>query len=612
MDGIFGATAHDDVVPVVMDGLRRLTRPGCISSGVAALTYRGVQRRRSGGPLWSLDPLLAEAPIAAPTVIGHTGHATLGVASRRNAQPHASSRVAVVHVGFIENHAAIRVELERKAVQFRSDTESEVIVWLLDRELANRAHPMAALQRTLRRLWGSFSLALICPQHPNTLYAAQRGRGLAVGKSASEAYLASDAEAFDDVAHEWIALEDGDMAELRPGHVRVFDHELARRDPRWHRSRRTSTAFVKRAAPTAAPTRAELRAQPVQVARVLRLLERDVASGAIEPWCGPLWKADRIVAIGSGDSYRAAQFARHWLEHVAAIPVELELSSELVARNAIFADGIVPLVVADSQSDPDALAALRDLKRRAIPSVALANGSSTEVAAQADFVLGARIGAAPSDRAAAFIVQLCMLAAATIAARRLREGLGADDRPLRSLLDVPAAMETALALDEPCAELGRRIAVAGRGVFVGRGLGRSLAEMGARHLESVSGLRSEGVAGGELSHRPNWRLEKGTPVVVVATRDCPAGQAVSDVRAVIACGGDPWVVADARTAALVARQGYACIVVDPIDPLWAPFVHFIPLQLIAAHAGRGRGLRAGTRLSTGKPAHQARTGRTAQ
>ena len=236
MGGLFAATAHEDIVPLVMSGLASLAPHGCNSSGVGVLSERQIQRRRVDGPLSSLDTLLSEVPIMAPTALGHTGRGTLGLASRRNAQPHASSRVALVQVGILENHASLRLELESEGVQFRSDTDSEVIVWLLDRELANRVHPMTALQRVLPRLRGSFALGVICSRYEDRVYAARRGAPLAVGQSSDKAWLASDAKVLGRYARESMALEDGQIAELRPGHVRVFDAALVPCAPRWVRN----------------------------------------------------------------------------------------------------------------------------------------------------------------------------------------------------------------------------------------------------------------------------------------------------------------------------------------------------------------------------------------
>lgn len=611
MGGLFAATSHDDIVPLVMDALAGVEPGGCDSSGIGVLTERRIQRRRVDGPVSSLVELLSEVPIAAPTVLGHAGRATLAHPSRRNAQPHASSRVAVVQVGIIENHAPLRLELESKGVQFRSDTESEVVVWLLDRELANGAHPMTALQRVLPRLRGSFALAVICPRHWDRMYAARRGALLLVGQSSDKAWLASDGAVLQRHADETLELEDGQIAELRPGQVRIFDADLTRRTPHWVRSVRTSTSIAESGTFVRDRAHEDVMWQPAIVARLLDALERDLAAGNVERWCGPLWRADRILALACGDSYHAAHVARTWLEQIAGIPVELELSWELAARKAILGEGVVPLVVSSSETDADALAALRHLKERGVPAVALVHGSSTAVAQEADVVLDCRHAELEDvPTTTAFSSQLCALAAAAIAARNLRNDLGVGDGLPRSITDVPRAMEAAFGLEEECAELGLRIAEAGRAAFVGRGMGRPLASLGARRLQALGCLPAEDIGGGELKYASSGRFEPGTPVVVLAPDESAVPEALSDARYVLACGAEPWFVGDTRSTITAARQGLRCIAVDRVDPLWAPLVLAIPLQLIAWHAARASGARLDAASADGEADDKSASGQT--
>ncbi len=228
MGGFFGATSLDDVVPMVMDRLSRMEPAGCNSCGVGVLAQRRIQRRRIGGSLSALNHLMADAPAAAPTVIGHVERTTPERSSRRNAQPHASPRAAVVHVGTIENYEALRLDLERQGVHFRSDSESEVIAWLLDRALANRVQPLVALRQVLRRVRGPLALGVMCSGYGDQLYAVQRGRALAVARSERHTCLSSDPDALSPGSTPWMPLRDGDIVELRPHEIRVFDSEVER------------------------------------------------------------------------------------------------------------------------------------------------------------------------------------------------------------------------------------------------------------------------------------------------------------------------------------------------------------------------------------------------
>ena len=605
MGGLFAATADEDAVPLVIDGLASLAPHACDSSGVGVITERQIQRRRVRGPVSSLDRLLAEVPIAAPTVIGHTGRATLGLASRRNVQPHASSRVAVVQVGILENHVALRRELENEGVQFRSDTDSEVIVWLLDRELLGGVHPMTALQRVLPRLRGSFAIGVLCARYEDRLFAARRGAPLSVGRSAGRAWLASDAEVLRRHARESAVLEEGHIAELRPGQVRMFDAALARRTPAWVRGVRYSSTIVKSGSAVTDLARAEVAEQPAVLERVLRDLEHDLGSAELEQWCGPLWQADRILAVGCGDSYHAAHIARYWFEHIAGIPVELELSWELAARRVLRGEGIVPLVISSPETDADAVVALRSLRRRQVHAVALLHGSSGAVAREAGTVLSCKRGNFGTASSVAFMPQLASLAAAAIAARHLRSGVAATDGLPRSIAELPRAMEAAFACEESCAELGKQIADAGRAAFIGRGMGYPLASFAARRIEALSPFSAERLNGGEIKYRPGWRGDGGTPVIVVASSAASSREAISDARLVAARGGTPWVVGATGPASSEASETLRSVVVDGLDPLWAPFVLAIPLQLIACHGARAHESRLESTRAVSEASHKA-------
>ena len=257
-----------------------------------------------------------------------------------------------------------------------------------------------------------------------------------------------------------------------------------------------------------------------------------------------MWRADRILVIACGDSYHAAQVAQAWLEQIAGIPVELELSWELAARRAILREGVVPLVVSSSETDADALSALRYLKKRETPAVALVHGNSRAVAQEAAVVLDCKHADLGTASTAALPSQLCALAAATIAARHLRDGSGVGDGLPASIADVPHAMAAALELDEACAEIGRRIADAGRGVFVGRGMGRPLASLGARRVEALSGFRAEGFGGGEIKYRPALAHPAGIrpPSCSRPDQRQRCARQLSDARHVIAGGGEPWLI----------------------------------------------------------------------
>ncbi|MFW2388682.1 MAG: glutamine--fructose-6-phosphate transaminase (isomerizing) [Polyangiales bacterium] len=584
MGGIFCATAHDNVVPSVMQGLADLEGWDCDSAGIAVLAGHQIQRRRALGPLSFLKTLLVDEPIEGATVLGHTRSATHGDPSRHNAHPHASSRVAVVHSGVVENHADLRAELEHEGVQFRSETDSEVIVWLLDRELANGVHALAALQRVLPRLRGSFALGVISAKHENHVFAARRGSPLAAARSDATSWLASETSSLGGVAGEYVPLEDGQIAVLSPGGVRVFDSQLEEVPVSWARvvsarNKRESGRIVTDAA------RRSILELPAMIEGKLSALQADLLSGELESWCGPLWHAERILTIGGGTSFAAAYVGRAWLEQIAEIPVDLELSSELKARHAVLPEGTMALLVSRSEEDPDAMDALRYLKQRSVPTVSLIDAPSSTFAREADAVLDWRVSpGARASSASAFTAQLGAIAAAAIAIRQLRDGGPYDGSAHTSVFGVPQAMNSALEVEAQCAAAGRRIAEANHGVFLGRGSSHPVALMGALNLEEISDIHAEGLAGGELRHRPALVAEIGAPVLVLAPHDETFEKTLADAREIAARGGDPILLGDSDTAVAAKRDGLTCIAASRVDPAWSPLVLAVLLQLIAYHA----------------------------
>jgi glucosamine--fructose-6-phosphate aminotransferase (isomerizing) len=552
------------------------------------LVQRQIRRRRAAGPLSALEALLVDEPVFSTTVIGQTCWATHGERCRRNARPHASARVAIVHAGVVENHAELRAEIEEDGVQFRSETDSEIIVWLLNRELADGANPMAAMQTVLPRLEGSYALALICARRGGRVYAAQKGIAFSAARSANASWLSTDETALRSFAEEMVPLQDGQIAELTPGRVRILDSQLEQRPPRWQRSVSTSVRRRSEQGMSSAAY-AEILGQPAMVGRVLRQFEQDIASNDLERWCGPLWRAKRLLAVGSGMSHHAAHVGRTWLERIGGIPVEVELSSELEVRKPVLEPGTMALLVSHGGEDNGALAALAHLKERGVPTVVLTNAVPSRVAREADAVLdgglGQDIGTAYTR---GFVAQLGTLAAASIAMHRLRNAVVPTEQLPASLLSVPGAMRAALDVEAECAFLGQSLAFAGRAVYLGRGVNHPLARMGALQLEISSGLPATGLAGGELDHSAVALGEARVPVVLVAPQDETFDRTLSDAKEVMARGGKPMLLGDARSASVAIEHDIPSVALGPPEPVWAPLVLATALQLVAYHAGVAR------------------------
>jgi len=585
MGGIFCAVARDDVVPSVMKGLRSLEGKPSDSAGLGMVVERQIRRRRAAGPLSALEALLADDPVFSTTVIGQTCWATHGERCRRNAHPHASARVAIVHAGVVENPLELRAELEADGVQFRSETDSEAIVWLLNRELADGASPMAAMRAVLPRLQGSYALALICARRGGRVYAARSGIALSAARSAEASWLSTDETALRNFAEEMVPLEDGQIAELTPGRVRIVDSHLEQRPPRWRRSASTSVRRRSEQGITSAAY-AEILAQPAVVGRVLRQFEHDIALGELERWCGPLWRAKRLLAVGSGTSRDAAHVGRTWLERIGGIPVEVELSSELAVRKPVLEPGTMALVVSHTGEDEDALAALAYLKKRDVPTVLLSHAVAGPVAREADAVLhgglGQDVGTACTR---GFVAQLGMLAAASIAMHRLRNAVGPTVQLPASLLSVPDAMRAVFDVEAECAFLGQSLAFAGRALYSGRGANYPLALMGALQLEALSRLPARGLAGGELDSGAVTLGEAGVPVVLIAPQDETFDRTLADAQKVVQRGAKPVLLGDARSASVAMEHDISSVALGRPEPVWAPLVLATALQLVAYHTG---------------------------
>ena len=590
MCGIFGAAGHGNVIPQLMRGLADLEYRGYDSAGLGALMDGRIVRRRVEGALTRLAALLAAEPLEARTAIGHTRWATHGAPLRHNAHPHATARVAVVHNGIIENHAALRAELTLGGAVFRSETDSEVAAWLVDRQLERGVTPLEAVRAATARLTGSYALVFVFAGHGNMLIATRRGSPLAIAQSERGSFVASDPDALARVAQEAVLLRDGDLAELRPQRVRVFDANLEERVTSALRLSCAGAELDRGAHSTY--THKEIHEQPGILERALGELRADLAEGRAERWCGSLWRASRVTAVACGTSYYAAFVARSWFEHIAGLPMELELGSELHARAPLSSPGTHALLVSQSGETADTLGALRTLKARGIPTVALVNVATSSMAREADAMLACRAGREVGVASTkAFTAQLFSLAAAAVAVRHAR-GLGTPeelDHLLSSLSNVPEAVRGALELEHTCVELGRTLAKASQVLYLGRGAGHPLALEGALKLKELSYVHAEGFAAGELKHGPLALVDAGTPVIVLAPSDTHIDKTFSNVREVLARGAEPVLIGDPSAAARAQSEGIRSIAVPAVDPVWAPIVMAIPLQLMAYHAACAAG-----------------------
>ena len=591
MCGIIGAVGRSQATPLLLDGLRRLEYRGYDSAGIATLVNGHIERRRAEGKLDRLVELVERTPLPGTIGIGHTRWATHGMANEGNAHPHASDRVAVVHNGIIENFQALRDELQSAGSNFASDTDTEVVVHLLSRALAHGASPQAATEAMLARIEGAFSLAILFAGHDDLLIAARRGSPLAIGFGDGEMFLGSDAMTLAPLTRRICYLEEGDWAELSRAGVVVHDQ---------------TNAVVARPVRETALTGAaigkgnhrhfmdkEIHEQPAVIGDTLRSFFNPVDRRIALPDIGadPV-RIQRLSIVACGTSYYAGLVARSWFERLARLPVDIDVASEFRYRDAPETPETLGVFISQSGETADTLAALRHARAHGQAALALVNVPESTMAREADAVLhtlaGPEIGVASTK---AFTTQLATLACLAIAVGRARGALadGEAARLANALLEVPARAAEVLNHDQRVAELAESIHRVRDVLYIGRGTSYAIALEGALKLKEISYIHAEAYAAGELKHGPIALIDDGVPVIVIAPSDKLFDKTASNVAEVAARGARVILISDAKGAARLARHAADSVVLPEVDPLVAPILYALPVQLLAYHVAVCKG-----------------------
>ena len=591
MCGIIGALAREDVSQRLLSGLARMEYRGYDSAGICVIGPDGIACRKEPGKLERLRAALEERPLAGRIGIGHTRWATHGAPTRENAHPHLGEGVAVVHNGIIENHQALRQELEGRGVRFRSETDSEVIPWLLSDALCER-DAETAWAELVRRLEGAYAIVAIVERDPERLWFARRGSPLLLGRAGDAVYAASDALALAGLADEVMYLEEGDAGWLSLGEVRVRD---------------AGGRVVRRAwqdMPSAAQSadkggfahfmEKEIHEQPRVLADILGAYVRD---GRIVFPEAPMLDANampsRIVMVACGTSYHAALTARYWIERFLQISVEVDVASEYRYRNPVIGPDTWLVTLSQSGETADTLEALRLFKSRTPenPALALCNVPHSSLARESDGVIpllaGPEVGVASTK---AFTAQLAVLA---LLALKLARQSGAMSEPeleshLSGMREAVSGMNRLLADAARVERLMPLFAGVHGALFLGRGPCYPLALEGALKLKEISYLHAEGYAAGEMKHGPIALIDDKLPVVVLAPRQYHLEKVLSNLREVQARGARVILLTDAPREAQPADVD-AVIELPEGDYFTTPLYAVIPLQFLAYHVARARG-----------------------
>ncbi|MCW2237287.1 glutamine--fructose-6-phosphate transaminase (isomerizing) [Azospirillum canadense] len=586
MCGIIGIIGTQDAAPRLVEGLRRLEYRGYDSAGVATLVNGGIDRRRAEGKLLNLDAKLRESPLPGIIGIGHTRWATHGGPTENNAHPHATKRVAVVHNGIIENYQELKDELIAHGYLFESATDTEVIAHLVTYYMEKEGlGPVEAAAASFKRFTGAFSLVLLFSGREDLLVGARHGTPLAVGFGEGEMYFASDAFALAPLTNRICYLEDGDWVELTREGAVIHD---------------ASDAVVERAVKTTALSGAligkdgyrhymlkEIYEQPQVIGDTLNAyINPETSRITLPEFDFDIAKATKLTIVACGTAYYAGVVAKYWFETLARLPVEVDIASEFRYREAPMPEGGVALFISQSGETLDTLEALRYCKRQGQKILSIVNVPESTIARESDAVLytmaGPEIGVASTK---AFTTQLTTLACLAVTTGRARGVIPAERMAAiaQALREVPARAADVLAHDERLRELAQEVAEARDVLYLGRGAMYPLALEGALKLKEISYIHAEGYAAGELKHGPIALIDESVPVIVLVPSDGLFEKTVSNVQEVCARSGKVLLIADKKGIDKMGDKVRWSVELPACDPLVAPLLYAIPVQLLAYH-----------------------------
>ena len=592
MCGIVGAVAQRDIVPILLEGLKRLEYRGYDSCGVA-VHHQGLRRSRSVSRVAELETQVAETRLTGHTGIAHTRWATHGAPATNNAHPHFSAkggdpRVAVVHNGIIENYEEIRSELVKLGYVFESQTDTEVIAHLVN-ELYD-GDLLRTVQKTVKRLHGAFAIALFCKDEPERVVGARVGCPLVVGIGQNENFVASDAMALAGTTDQIIYLEEGDVVDVRLNGISITDKQDAKAE------RKIQTVNAYSGAIDLGPYRhymqKEIFEQPRAIGDtlegVLGFAPDLFGEGAREVFTG----IDAVQILACGTSYYSGMTAKYWLESLAGLPTNVEIASEYRYREPAVNPKALIVVISQSGETADTLAALKYAKELGHRhSLAICNVATSAMVRETTLSYltraGVEIGVASTK---AFTTQLTALYLLTLTLAKLRGKLSEDAEAthLKNLRHLPAALSSVLALEPQIIAWADAFARKENALFLGRGLHYPIALEGALKLKEISYIHAEAYPAGELKHGPLALVTEEMPVVTVAPNDALIEKLKSNMQEVRARGGQLYVFADADSH-IASSDGIHVMRLPEHYGLLSPILHVVPLQLLAYHTALARG-----------------------
>lgn len=586
MCGIIGILGKRPVAPLLVDALKRLEYRGYDSAGIATLEEGHLTRLRAEGKLVHLEEKLKNHPLHGKTGIGHTRWATHGAPVERNAHPHMTEKLAVVHNGIIENFAELRTELKKKGYVFSTDTDTEVVVHLVADALIKGKTPVEAMQASLPRLQGAFALALIFEGEEDLLIAARQGPPLAIGYGKGEMYIGSDAIALAPFTDRISYLEDGDWTVLTRHSATIYD--MDGKQVKREKTKSSGSLFLVSKGNHRYFMHKEMFEQPEVVSHTLAHY-LDFAGSKVRPQKDSIdWPSvSRLYFACCGTAYYSTLVAKYWFESLAGLSVDNDVASEFRYREpSLSVYETLALFVSQSGETADTLACLRYCKQKGVQTGVVVNVAESTMAREADIVFptlaGPEIGVASTK---AFTSQLVALASLALTAGKARGAISRKQERsfVEALAETPRYINQALKLETSIKVISHELMAAKNVLYLGRGTSYPIALEGALKLKELSYIHAEGYAAGELKHGPIALIDETMPVVVVAPHDRWFEKTVSNTQEVAARGGRIILVTDKKGAAAISVKTLATIVMPDVPEIVAPIVYAVPMQLVAYH-----------------------------
>ena len=583
MCGIIGIASNKSVASNIIQSLKKLEYRGYDSAGIATIVNGDIDEKKCIGRVDNLEKILFKNPSNGALGIGHVRWATHGIPNQANAHPHSSEEVSVVHNGIIENSSEIKKNLEKKGYKFKSQTDTEVITFLLT-DFLKKFDLINAINKTLEKLNGSFALGIIFKKYNNVVVGARRGSPLAVGYGPEENYLGSDSYALKSMTNKITYLDDGDLCVLTNGKVEFYNSKnikinkeiLTLSNDKYTAEKGVYKDFMSK----------EINEQYITAKTCIKeyvdQLRQDINlyNFPIKPEA-----INKIVLIGCGTAYHSCVTAKYWFEELTNIAIEVDIASEFRYRKVIFNSNNLYIFVSQSGETADTLAALDLCKKNKAKTCSIVNVVESSIARTSEFVLpihaGPEIGVASTK---AFIGQMLVLYILAIKISEVRKEISRFDytNKINELKKLPDLIQDTLNCQDKIQIIAKDFLQARGAMFLGRGLSFPIALEGALKLKELSYLHAEGYPAGEMKHGPLALIEEGLPVVILAPKDRYFEKTISNMQEVIARGGKVILISN-ESNNIISENVRFTLMIPTTDDLLTPFLMTIPLQLLAYH-----------------------------